>query len=66
MQVWRTSCPRLPVWEDALDLGLVCREFRAGDGTTVTITKAGRALLEREGRIPTDRTASPTLVAAEG
>ena len=25
MEVWRTSCPRLPVWEDAVDGGLVVR-----------------------------------------
>jgi hypothetical protein len=23
MEAWRTSCPRLPVWEDANDRGLV-------------------------------------------
>ncbi len=23
MEAWRTSCPRLPMWEDANDLGLV-------------------------------------------
>jgi hypothetical protein len=23
MDAWRTSCPRLPVWEDAKDRGLV-------------------------------------------
>ena len=26
MDAWRTSCPRLPVWEDANDRGLVMRE----------------------------------------
>jgi hypothetical protein len=25
MDAWRTSCPRLPVWEDANDRGLVMR-----------------------------------------
>ena len=25
MNAWRTSCPRLPVWEDANDRGLVVR-----------------------------------------
>jgi len=23
MEAWRTSCPRLPVWEDAMDRGLI-------------------------------------------
>ncbi|MBK0400398.1 hypothetical protein H0I76_14450 [Limibaculum sp. M0105] len=47
MAAWRTSCPRLTVWEDALDLGLVAR--RPADGT-VAATEAGRALLRAEGR----------------
>ena len=25
MEAWRTSCPRLPVWEEANDRGLVAR-----------------------------------------
>jgi hypothetical protein len=25
MEVWRTSCPRLTIWEDAVDGGLVVR-----------------------------------------
>ena len=37
MEAWRTSCPRLPVWEDAVDLGLVQRE-----GDCVMLTEAGR------------------------
>jgi hypothetical protein len=40
MQAWRTSCPRLPVWEDALDHGLV-----STDGHTVKLTTQGLALL---------------------
>jgi hypothetical protein len=42
MEAWRTSCPRLTIWEDAVDRGLVVR-----GGTLVEITPAGRALLER-------------------
>ncbi len=49
MEVWRTSCPRLPVWEDAVDQGLVAREHRNGIAV-VTVTSLGRALLAREGR----------------
>lgn len=40
MDAWRTSCPRLPVWEDANDRGLVKQER-----SLVTITASGRALL---------------------
>jgi hypothetical protein len=49
MEAWRTSCPRLPVWEDANDRGLVVRG-QAGGRAVVRITRAGRALLARRGR----------------
>ena len=46
MDAWRTSCPKLPVWEDANDRGLVVRE-EANGRCIVRITAAGAALLER-------------------
>jgi hypothetical protein len=45
MDAWRTSCPKLPVWEDANDRGLVTQEQLNGR-SVVGITPAGRALLE--------------------
>lgn len=42
MDAWRTSCPRLTIWEDAVDAGLVRRA-----GVTVHVTREGRAFLER-------------------
>ena len=45
MDAWRTSCPRLSIWEDALAAGLV----RLGEGTfrerQVALTDRGRVLL---------------------
>ncbi len=32
LDAWRTSCPRLTVWEDALDRGLVACTRREADG----------------------------------
>lgn len=49
MQTWRTSCPCLPVWEDAVDLGLVRRERNGCGEPSVVLTGAGRDLL-RAGR----------------
>ena len=46
MDAWRTSCPRLPVWEDANDRGLVMRENLNGR-CIVRITASGLALLEQ-------------------
>jgi len=42
MAAWRTSCPRLTIWEDALDAGLVAVNDRE-----VTLTAAGRRFLEK-------------------
>jgi hypothetical protein len=53
MDAWRTSCPRLPIWEDALDLGFVLCERRMGEQTTVRATEAGREFLNSEERLDT-------------
>lgn len=46
MDGWRTSCPRLPVWETAVDRGLVTRR----PGSMVEVTEAGRRALRTAGR----------------
>lgn len=51
LEAWRTSCPRLPVWEEAMDRGLVVRSHQAGRGQVVAVSAAGRAHL-RERRPP--------------
>lgn len=50
MDAWRTSCPRLTVWEDVVDAGYVRVNFEpAGQGKTVSVTDAGRELLREFG-----------------
>ena len=49
MEAWRTSCARLPVWEEANDRGLVVRENVNGR-CLVRITSSGRAFREQQGR----------------
>ena len=51
MDAWRTSCPRLPVWEDANDRGLIMREEVNGR-CIVRITSLGLALLEQHKHSP--------------
>jgi hypothetical protein len=46
MEAWRTSCPKLPVWEDANDRGLVQREMVNGH-CLVRVTTSGIALLNK-------------------
>jgi len=45
MDAWRTSCPRLTVWEDAIDRGLAERRHVGGRGTYIAPTRDGMALL---------------------
>ncbi len=45
MDAWRTSCPRLSIWEDALSAGLVRLGHGAFRQRQVTLTARGRALL---------------------
>jgi DNA-binding PadR family transcriptional regulator len=47
IEAWRTSCPRLPVWEDANDRGLV--ETAPVNGRSVVrLTASGRTLLKEQ------------------
>jgi hypothetical protein len=48
---WKTSCPRLTIWEDAADRGLVARETVKGFGLVVKVTEAGEKLLRAHGRV---------------
>jgi len=48
MDAWRTSCPRLPVWEDANDRGFV-EHARLNGCAMVQVTAEGRAFLARRG-----------------
>ena len=46
MEAWRTSCPKLPVWEDANDRGLLHKQEVNGR-SIVCVTPLGRALLKQ-------------------
>lgn len=50
LDAWRTSCPRLPVWEDAVDCGYVSRTCVDGEGVTVSVSRAGIEFLRSRGR----------------
>ena len=51
MDVWKTHCPRLTVWEDTVDQGYLERRFAPGVGATVHVTDAGHRFLVEQGRI---------------
>ena len=45
MDVWRTSCPRLTIWEDAVDAGLVAHLRGTGESAMVGVTDKGHKML---------------------
>ena len=46
MEAWRTTCPRLTIWEDAVSDGLVTVDGADSmQGGRVLVTDSGRALL---------------------
>ena len=48
MAAWRTSCARMPVWEDAIDGGLIAVSYSDGvgmNGATVRLTDLGASVL---------------------
>jgi hypothetical protein len=50
IETWRTSCPRLTIWEDAVDRGYVMRQPMTGQGARVAITEHGAEFLRAHGR----------------
>jgi D-3-phosphoglycerate dehydrogenase len=44
LKVWRTSCPRLPVWEEATDRGYL-DVSRARGASVVSVSARGRSFL---------------------
>lgn len=50
MEAWRTHCPRLTIWEDAVDQGLVARRNTKQHVAVVSVTPRGLSFLaEKEG-----------------
>ena len=53
IEAWRTSCPRLPVWEEANARGYIVREHVAGTDALILVSPNGLALLsQRRGSSP--------------
>lgn len=53
MEAWRTSCPRLPVWEEANRRGYLDRRPSADTGQLVTTSVVGRDYVRRHRPVPT-------------
>src|SRR5437660_3412539 len=60
MEAWRTSCPRLTVFEDSIDRGFVARAQANGAGRMIAITQAGRDFLAGTRMAPSGSRAAPS------
>jgi len=50
IEAWRTSCPRLPVWEEATERGLVVSHYESGS-ETVSVTARGVKYLRTQRQV---------------
>jgi hypothetical protein len=54
LEAWRTSCPSLPVWEEATDRGFITRHRVPGSVALVSVSAPGAEHL-RKHRQPSPR-----------
>jgi D-3-phosphoglycerate dehydrogenase / 2-oxoglutarate reductase len=47
IEAWRTSCPRLPVWEEANERGFIARSHDPGHEAVVSVTPLGKEFLRK-------------------
>jgi hypothetical protein len=65
MDAWRTSCPRLPVWEDACDRGFV-EGTAVNAGVVVRATPAGLAFLKENRPDAYEELKGRAIVSSDG
>jgi len=71
LDAWRTSCPRLPVWEEANARGFLEQRHPPGGKAVVVVSEAGmrrleeRAMMRGDARAAT-RTAGASPLAESG
>jgi len=58
METWRTSCPRLTIWEDAIDRRLVERKTKGGR-VVVAVTAEGQKFLADRRRASRGKAVEP-------
>jgi hypothetical protein len=54
LDAWRTSCPGLPVWEDARERGFIERRYGRDRRELISLSTAGRVHLRQHRAAPAD------------
>ncbi|HEY7902684.1 MAG TPA: 3-phosphoglycerate dehydrogenase [Casimicrobiaceae bacterium] len=65
MEAWRTSCPRLPVWEEANARGYLHHAHSPGSFAEVSVSPLGLAVLHRHRRSLAAGAAPPVIADAD-
>jgi hypothetical protein len=47
MEAWRSSCPRLPVWERANERGFIDRHYEPDRGAVIAVSTGGLRYLHQ-------------------
>jgi hypothetical protein len=47
MEAWRTSCPKLPIWEEANERGFIEQRHEPGQGAFVSVSSLGAEHLRK-------------------
>ena len=63
LEAWRTSCPRLPVWEEANQRGFIDHIHEQGQAALVAVSQLGLAQLEAQRTCAAVRQQSPEVPA---
>ena len=72
IEAWRTSCPRLPVWEEANERGFIEHDHALGSVEVVSVSARGAQFLAERRRVDAairssaDQTIDYVRSAAEG
>ena len=56
IEAWRTSCPRLPVWEEANARGFIEQQYHEGVGAVVSVSPSGNAYLAQHRQLASSPT----------
>ena len=65
IEAWRTSCPRLPVWEEANARGFIEQQYHEGVGAVVSVSPSGRECLARYRQLVSRPKLSPQVATGE-
>jgi len=51
IEAWRTSCPRLPVWEEANERGFIEHRHEPGQGVYISVSALGLEHLRKNRQV---------------